>query len=83
MDSPDGPSRLARNAASLQDLSGGVPILVEGTDLPLWGMEIDTEREKERFKAWSAGEPPWGWSGPMQLMLSAGFVASAVRPAWL
>ncbi|PRW56240.1 ATPase ASNA1-like protein 2-like [Chlorella sorokiniana] len=39
-----------------QDLSGGVPILVEGTDLPLWGMEIDTEREKERFKAWSAGK---------------------------
>ena len=23
--------------------------------LPLWAMEIDTEREKERFKAWSAG----------------------------
>lgn len=39
-----------------QDLSGGMPILIEGTDLPLWGMEIDTEREKERFKAWSAGE---------------------------
>ena len=38
-----------------QDLSGGVPILVEGTDLPLWGMEIDPEREKARFKAWSAG----------------------------
>lgn len=33
-----------------------MPILIEGTDLPLWGMEIDTEREKERFKAWSAGE---------------------------
>jgi hypothetical protein len=30
-------------------------MLVEGSDLPLWGMEIDTEREKERFKAWSAG----------------------------
>ncbi len=36
-----------------------MPILVEGTDLPLWGMEIDTEREKERFKAWSAG----AWCG--------------------
>jgi hypothetical protein len=33
-------------------------MLVEGSDLPLWGMEIDTEREKERFKAWSAGATP-------------------------
>lgn len=33
-----------------------MPVLIEGTDLPLWGMEIDTEREKEKFKAWSAGE---------------------------
>lgn len=39
-----------------QDISGGVPVLIEGTDLPLWGMEIDTEREKEKFKAWSAGQ---------------------------
>ncbi|EFN58656.1 hypothetical protein CHLNCDRAFT_16771, partial [Chlorella variabilis] len=39
-----------------QDISGGLPVLVEGTALPLWGMEIDTEREKEKFKAWSAGQ---------------------------
>lgn len=38
-----------------QDISGGLPVLVEGTDLPLWGMEIDPEKEKEKFKAWSAG----------------------------
>ncbi|KAL4441055.1 hypothetical protein ABPG77_010486 [Micractinium sp. CCAP 211/92] len=39
-----------------QDISGGVPVLIEGTDLPLWAMEIDPEREKEKFKAWSAGQ---------------------------
>lgn len=32
-----------------------MPVLVEGTALPLWGMEIDPEREKAKFKAWSAG----------------------------
>ncbi|PSC69048.1 arsenical pump-driving ATPase [Micractinium conductrix] len=39
-----------------QDLAGGVPVLIEGTDLPLWGMEIDPEQEKAKFKAWSAGQ---------------------------
>jgi hypothetical protein len=37
-------------------LSGGKPVLIEGTPLPLYALEIDTEREKEKFKAWSAGE---------------------------
>jgi hypothetical protein len=31
-------------------------MLIEGTALPLWAMEIDPEKEKEKFKAWSAGE---------------------------
>lgn len=38
-----------------------MPVLIEGTDLPLWGMEIDTEREKEKFKAWSAGATSTCW----------------------
>jgi arsenite-transporting ATPase len=38
-----------------QDISGGEAVLVEGTDLPLWAMEIDTDREKEKFKEYSAG----------------------------
>jgi hypothetical protein len=29
-----------------QDVSGGRPVRVEGTDLPLWGMEIDVEAAK-------------------------------------
>eukprot|EP00210_Caulerpa_lentillifera_P002889 g2759.t1 len=33
-----------------QDLSGGKPVAVEGTDLPLWGMEIDSDEAKREFK---------------------------------
>jgi hypothetical protein len=29
-----------------QDVSGGRPVRAEGTDLPLWGMEIDVEAAK-------------------------------------
>ena len=32
-----------------------MPVLVAGTDLPLWGMEIDPEKEKEAFRAYTAG----------------------------
>jgi hypothetical protein len=39
----------------LQNVGGGSPVLIEGTDLPLWGMEIDPEKEKENFKAYTAG----------------------------
>ena len=30
-------------------------MLVEGTDLPLWGLEINPEKEKEKFRAYTAG----------------------------
>lgn len=29
--------------------------MVEGTDLPLWAMEIDPEREKDLFKEYARG----------------------------
>ena len=32
-----------------QDVSGGKPVLVAGTDLPLWGMEIDPEEGRREF----------------------------------
>lgn len=38
-----------------QDISGGSPVPIEGVDLPLWGMEIDPEREKQKFKSYTAG----------------------------
>ena len=33
-----------------QDVSGGAPVAVEGTELPLWGMEIDVERAKAELR---------------------------------
>jgi hypothetical protein len=38
-------------AGGAQDVSGGAPVAVEGTDLPLWGMEVDPEAAKEEFRA--------------------------------
>lgn len=38
-----------------QDVSGGSPVLIEGTNLPLWAMEIDPDREKEKFRAYTSG----------------------------
>jgi arsenite-transporting ATPase len=35
-------------------VSGGKPVPVEGTDLPLWGLEIDTEEAKQEFLSSSA-----------------------------
>ncbi len=39
-----------------QDLSGGEPVLLAGTDLPLWGMEIDPEKAREEFKVYAGGK---------------------------
>ncbi len=35
----------------LQDLSGGAPVPIEGTELPLWAMEIDAEKATADFRA--------------------------------
>lgn len=42
-----------------QDVSGGMPVMLEGTELPLWALEIDPEREKAKFKAYTAGGVGW------------------------
>lgn len=39
-----------------QDVSGGKPVLLQGSDLPLWGMEINPEKAKEEFKAYAGGQ---------------------------
>jgi hypothetical protein len=41
-----------------QDVSGGAPVAVEGTDLPLWGMEVDVERARADIRVWPA-QAPW------------------------
>jgi len=33
-----------------QDVSGGEPVIVQGTDYPLYAMEIDPEAAKEEVK---------------------------------
>ncbi|MEW5316453.1 MAG: hypothetical protein WDW38_007825 [Sanguina aurantia] len=45
-----------------QDLSGGKPVLLEGTDLPLWGMEIDPSEAQEEFMSSSASSNTAGQS---------------------
>jgi hypothetical protein len=35
-------------------VSGGKPVLLEGVDLPLWGLEVDVEEGKREFAAFSA-----------------------------
>lgn len=45
-----------------QDVSGGKPVLLQGTDLPLWGLEIDPEEAKREFFAEREGED--GSTGP-------------------
>jgi arsenite/tail-anchored protein-transporting ATPase len=37
-----------------QDVSGGAPVLIQGVDLPLWALEIDPEREKQKFMAYAS-----------------------------
>ena len=39
--------------AETQDVSGGKPVPVEGTELPLWGMEIDPEKARDAFRAFA------------------------------
>ena len=40
----------------LQSLQGGSPVMIAGTDLPLWGMEIDPEKAKASFRASAAAD---------------------------
>ncbi|GBG75288.1 hypothetical protein CBR_g19921 [Chara braunii] len=52
-----------------QDVSGGVPVVVDGTDLPLYGMEIDPEQARQEFRASTSKE---GGSGVKDFMDSMG-----------
>eukprot|EP00798_Chlamydomonas_sp_ICE-L_P030458 gene30458-35468_t len=58
-----------------QDLSGGKPCPVEGTDLPLWGMEIDTEEAMSEFRVFSSKENTGGQMQEVMRGLGLGMVA--------
>ncbi len=45
------PSVQSKSVCMWQDVSGGRPVVVEGTDLPLWGMEIDVAAAAEEIRA--------------------------------
>jgi hypothetical protein len=45
-----------------QDVSGGKPVLVEGTDGLLWGMEIDVEAAKAELREISSKDEGKGTS---------------------
>lgn len=36
-----------------QDVTGGKPVLVEGTDLPLAAIELDPEEAREEFRSFA------------------------------
>ena len=56
-----------------QDVSGGKPVAVEGTDLPLWGMEVDVGAAAEDVRAAAAASAPGaGDSKVMTFMKSVG-----------
>jgi hypothetical protein len=42
----------------MQDVSGGVPVVVDGTDGAVWGMEIDLEQVRLRGW-WAVGQGIW------------------------
>ncbi len=50
--------------ACVQDVSGGRPKRLSGTDLPIWGMEIDPEAARDEMRAARAAS---GNSGDSQL----------------
>ena len=40
----------------VQNLVGSRPVPIEGTDLPLWGMEIDPEEARREFEEFASSE---------------------------
>ncbi|GLI62585.1 hypothetical protein VaNZ11_005259 [Volvox africanus] len=50
-----------------QDVSGGKPVLLQGTDLPLWGLEIDPEEAKREFFEGSGTSGAGGTSAASQV----------------
>lgn len=51
-----------------QDVSGGKPVLLQGVDLPLWGLEVDVEEGKREFASFNSsnntgGQVSRGWKG--------------------
>lgn len=57
-----------------QDLTGGMPVLVEGPDSPLFAMEIDPEQARAEFRAANSKDGGNGVKGFMDSMGLGGWV---------
>eukprot|EP00899_Mesostigma_viride_P014155 jgi/Mesvir1/22740/Mv24107-RA.1 len=55
-----------------QDVSGGEPVSVEGTDLPLWGLEINPDDAKDEFREFAGTDPKNIGKGVKDFMDSVG-----------
>ena len=51
----------------MQDVSGGQPVQLEGTDLPVWALEIDPDQAVSAFRTASAEDGGKARAAPMIL----------------
>lgn len=52
-----------------QDVSGGLPVRLQGTEAPLWGMQIDPERARAELRELARGD---GGDKAMDMLRSVG-----------
>ncbi|CAI5497376.1 unnamed protein product, partial [Closterium sp. Naga37s-1] len=62
-----------------QDVSGGTPVAVEGTDLPLFAMEIDPEQAREEFRTATGKDGGKGVKDFMDSVGLGGWVDQGVK----
>lgn len=61
--SPSRPRSSTLHTGCGQDVSGGSPVPLQGTSLPLWALEIDPEREKDEFVKYTTTGELGVWRG--------------------
>lgn len=52
-----------------QDVSGGVPVRVQGTEAPLWAMEIEPEKARQELRELAQGD---GGDKAMEMLSNVG-----------
>ncbi|WIA41436.1 hypothetical protein OEZ86_005016 [Tetradesmus obliquus] len=62
-----------------QDVSGGKPVLLEGVDLPLWGLEVDVEEGKREFASFNATNKTGDQASDFLSGMGLGMVADQLK----
>ncbi|WIA21141.1 hypothetical protein OEZ85_005452 [Tetradesmus obliquus] len=62
-----------------QDVSGGKPVLLEGVDLPLWGLEVDVEEGKREFASFNASNKTGDQASDFLSGMGLGMVADQLK----